>query len=56
MIHLTPVKPARIQQFAVTARPAGRPRFAGPQDIQLRRRLGDAYLTSARNVQIRFPD
>ena len=55
MIHLTPVEPARIQEFAVTAAPQGRPRSAGPQDILIQRRLGDAYLTPTRNVRVRFP-
>jgi CubicO group peptidase (beta-lactamase class C family) len=55
MIHLTPVNPARIQQFVVTAAPADRPRASGPQDVMLHRRLGDAYLTPARNVQVQFP-
>jgi CubicO group peptidase (beta-lactamase class C family) len=55
MIHLTPVNPARIQEFAVTAGPENRPRMSGPQDVMLARRLGDAYLTPARNVQVQFP-
>jgi hypothetical protein len=55
MIHLTPVNPARIQQFVVTAAPADRPRSSGPQDVMLHRRLGDAYLSPARNVQVQFP-
>ncbi|MFD5830749.1 serine hydrolase domain-containing protein [Lentzea sp. NPDC060358] len=56
MIHLTPVEPARIQEFVVKAVPAGRPRTAAATDISLQRRLGDAYLTSAANVRVRFPD
>jgi hypothetical protein len=52
MIHLTPVEPARIQEFIVKAVPAGRPR----PDIALQRRFGDAYLTPAANVRVRFPD
>lgn len=55
MIHLTPVNPARIQEFVVTAAPKDRPRSAGPQDVLLQRRFGDAYVTPARNVQLRFP-
>ena len=51
MIHLTPVEPARIQEFIVKAIPAGRPR----SDISLQRRFGDAYLTPAANVRVRFP-
>jgi CubicO group peptidase (beta-lactamase class C family) len=51
MIHLTPVEPARIQEFIVKAVPAGRPR----PDISLQRRFGDAYLTPRANVQVRFP-
>ncbi|HEY4457283.1 MAG TPA: serine hydrolase domain-containing protein [Pseudonocardiaceae bacterium] len=55
MIHLTPVNPARIQEFIVTAAPADRPRAAGPQDVTLARRFGNAYLSPARNVQMQFP-
>ncbi|MEV6236560.1 serine hydrolase domain-containing protein [Lentzea sp. NPDC051838] len=56
MIHLTPVEPARIQEFVVKAVPAGRPRSAGATDISLQRRFGDAYLTPAANVRVCFPD
>lgn len=56
MIHLTPVEPARIQEFVVKAVPAGRPRTAGSTDILLQRRFGDVYLTPAANVRVRFPD
>jgi CubicO group peptidase (beta-lactamase class C family) len=52
MINLTPVNPARIQEFVVTAAPSDRPRSAGPLDIQIQRRLGNACLTPARNVRI----
>jgi len=52
MIHLTPVEPARIQRFIVKAVPAGRPR----PNIALQGRFGDAYLTSAANVQVSFPE
>jgi hypothetical protein len=55
MIHLTPLKPARIQQFVVTAAPKDRPRSAGPLDILVQRRLGAASLTPARNVHVHFP-
>jgi CubicO group peptidase (beta-lactamase class C family) len=55
MIHLTPVEPARIQEFVVKAIPATRPRSASPVDISPRTRLGDAYLTPATNVQVQFP-
>jgi CubicO group peptidase (beta-lactamase class C family) len=55
MIHLTPVEPARIQEFIVKAVPAGRPRSASSTDISLQRRFGDAYLTPAANVRVRFP-
>ncbi|MFC0430792.1 hypothetical protein [Kutzneria buriramensis] len=55
MIHLTPVEPARIQEFTVKAVPAGRPRSAGSTNISLQRRFGEAYLTPAANVRIRFP-
>ena len=55
MIHLTPVEPARIQEFVVKAIPAGRPRTAGSANISLQRRFGDAYLTPAANVRVRFP-
>jgi hypothetical protein len=54
MIHLTPVNPARIQEFVVTAGPKDRPRSASPLDILIQRRLGDAYLTPARNIRVRF--
>jgi CubicO group peptidase (beta-lactamase class C family) len=56
MIHLTPVEPARIQEFVVKAVPAGQPRSAGSTDISLQRRFGYAYLTPAANVRVRFPD
>ncbi len=55
MIHLTPVEPARIQEFVVKAIPADRPRSASPVDLSPRTRLGDAYLTPAANVRIQFP-
>ncbi|MGW4211306.1 serine hydrolase domain-containing protein [Lentzea sp. NPDC004789] len=56
MIHLTPVEPARIQEFIVKAVPAGRSRSAGSADISLQRRFGQAFLTPAANVRVRFPD
>lgn len=52
MIHLTPVEPARIQEFIVRAVPAGRPR----PDIALQNRFGDAYLTPLANVRVRIPE
>jgi hypothetical protein len=55
MIHVTPVDPARIQEFVVKAIPADRPRSASPVDLSPRTRLGDAYLTPATNVRIQFP-
>jgi hypothetical protein len=55
MIHLTPVEPARIQQFTVKAVPAGRPRSAGSSNLSLQH-FGDAYLTPAANVRMRFPE
>ncbi|MFD9697474.1 serine hydrolase domain-containing protein [Lentzea sp. NPDC059081] len=55
MIHLTPVEPARVQEFVVKALPAGRPRTAGATDISLQRRFGDAFLTPAANVRVVFP-
>ncbi|MFC0539872.1 serine hydrolase domain-containing protein [Kutzneria chonburiensis] len=51
MIHLTPVEPARIQEFVVKAVPAGRPR----PNIELERSFGNAYLTPAANVRVTFP-
>ncbi|RDI24431.1 serine hydrolase domain-containing protein [Lentzea flaviverrucosa] len=56
MIHLTPVEPARIQEFVVKAVPAGRSRSASPTDISLQRRFGDVHLTPAANVRLRFPE
>jgi CubicO group peptidase (beta-lactamase class C family) len=55
MIHLTPVEPARIQEFVVKAIPADRPRSASPVDISPRTRLGDAYLTPTTNVRVQLP-
>ena len=55
MIHLTPVNPARIQEFAVTAASPDRPRAARPADILIQRRLGNANLTPATNVRLQFP-
>jgi hypothetical protein len=56
MIHLTPVNPARIQEFVVQAIPAGRPRSARPIDISPRRpRLGEAFLGQMGNVRVLVP-
>jgi CubicO group peptidase (beta-lactamase class C family) len=57
MIHLTPVHPARIQQFEVQASPYDRPRAARPSDISPRRRgLGPASLSSLPNVRVIVPE
>jgi CubicO group peptidase (beta-lactamase class C family) len=57
MIHLTPVSPARIQEFVVQAIPAGRPRSARPIDISPRRpEHSEAFLGQMSNVRIRLPD
>ncbi|WP_020499912.1 serine hydrolase domain-containing protein [Sciscionella marina] len=54
MIHLTPVDPARIQEFEVRAVPAHRPRAAAPVDISPRRtRLGDAFIGPPRDILLR---
>lgn len=56
MIHLTPVAPARIQEFVVRAVPTGMPRSAAPVDISPRRTgLGEAYLTSLTNHAVVIP-
>lgn len=56
MIHLTPVEPARVQEFVVKAVPAGTPRSAAPMDISPRRaNLGDAYLGPLPNVRVVLP-
>jgi hypothetical protein len=56
MIHLTPVNPARIQEFVVQAIPAGRPRSARPVDISPRRPgLGEAFLGQMSNVRVLLP-
>jgi len=56
MIHLTPVNPARIQEFVVQGFPAGRPRSARPIDISPGRpRLGEAFLGQMSNVRVLLP-
>lgn len=56
MIHLTPVNPARIQEFVVQAMPAGRPRSARPTDISPRRPgFGEAFLGQTSNVRVLLP-
>jgi len=56
MIHLTPVNPARIQEFVVQAIPAGRPRSARPIDISPHRPgLGEAFLGQMGNVRVLLP-
>ncbi len=56
MIHLTPVRPGRIQEFVVRAIPAQQPRSAAPVDISPRRTgLGDAYIWPAGNVRVTLP-
>ena len=54
MIHLTPVEPARIQEFVVEAVPADRPRSAAPIDVSPRRsQLGEAFLAPLSNARVR---
>jgi len=56
MIHLTPVNPARIQEFVLQAIPAGRPRSARPIDLSPRRPgLGEAFLGQMSNVRVLLP-
>jgi hypothetical protein len=57
MIHLTPVRPAQIQEFVVQAVPFGQPRAARPVDVSPRRaELGDAFLGSIGNVRVVVPE
>ncbi|MGH3447782.1 MAG: serine hydrolase domain-containing protein [Nocardioidaceae bacterium] len=56
MIHLTPVSPARIQEFTVRAVPAGVPRSAAPTDLSPRRaNLGEAFISPSANVRVVTP-
>ncbi|MQA80166.1 MAG: serine hydrolase [Streptosporangiales bacterium] len=56
MIHLTPVDPAKVQEFVVRVVPAGTPRSAAPTDISSRRRsLGEAYLGPLPNTRVVLP-
>lgn len=56
MIHLTPVEPARVQEFVVRAVPAGTPRSAAPVDISPRRAsLGETYLGPLPNTRVNLP-
>ena len=57
MIHLTPVQPARIQEFEVKAVRYDRPRSVRPSDISQRRTgLGAASVSSLPNVRVLLPD
>lgn len=57
MIHLTPVDPARIQEFVVQAVPAGTPRSAAPVDISPRRAdLGEASISPLPNTRVELPE
>ncbi len=56
MVHLTPVQPARIQEFVVRAVPFDRPRSARPVDISPRRAgLGAVSITPLPNVRVLLP-
>lgn len=56
MIHLTPVQPARIQEFEVKAVPYDRPRSVRPSDISQRRAaLGAASVSPLPNVRVLLP-
>ena len=56
MVHLTPVKPARIQEFEVRAAPLDCPRSARPVDISPRRTaLGAASISPLPNVRVLLP-
>lgn len=57
MVHLTPVQPARIQEFEVRATPFDRPRSARATDISPRRRgFGGASLSSLPNTRVVLPN
>jgi hypothetical protein len=56
MVHLTPVQPARIQEFVVRAVPLNRPRSARPVDISPRRTdLGAVSISTLPNVRVLLP-
>ncbi len=56
MVHLTPVQPARIQEFAVHAVSFDAPRSARPTDISPRRAgLGAASISPLPNVRVLLP-
>jgi len=56
MVHLTPVQPARIQEFEVQAIPFDRPRSARPSDISPRRAgLGAPSISPLPNVRVLLP-
>lgn len=56
MIHLTPVDPAKVQEFVVQAVPAGTPRSAAPTDISPRRQsLGEAHIGPLPNTRVVLP-
>lgn len=57
MVHLNELDPPRVQEFVVTAVPAGTPRSAAPWDVSPRRAmLGDASVGAAPNVRVVVPD
>lgn len=57
MIHLTPVRPARIQEFEVRAVPYDRPRSVLPSDICYRRTsLGSTSVSPLPNTRVLLPD
>lgn len=56
MIHLTPVQPAQIQEFEVTAVTYDRPRSARPTDISARRTgLGSPSVNALPNMKVLLP-
>ena len=56
MVHLTPVQPARIQEFVVRPVPFDRPRSARPVDISPQRSdLGVASISPLPNVRVLLP-
>lgn len=57
MIHLTPVMPARIQEFEVSAATHDRPVNSRLLDISTRRTgVGPSSLTPLQNVRVELPD
>lgn len=56
MIHLTPVAPAKVQEFVVRAVLVGTPRSAAPIDVSPRRAaLGEVFICALPNVRVLLP-